>query len=59
MYLLYLVLAYEALPTKISLLLCVLLPLFTDPFFEFGIGLLALRAVWPPPVDHPEAQSES
>lgn len=59
MYLLYLVLAYKALPTKISILLCALLPVFTDPFFEFGIGLLALRAVWPPPVDPPEAQSES
>jgi hypothetical protein len=45
----YLVLGYRALPIQVFLLLCVLLPLFTDPLLEFGIGLLALRSIWPSP----------
>jgi hypothetical protein len=43
----YLLLAYQALPIQIFLFLCLLLPLFTDPLLEFGIGLLTLQCIWP------------
>jgi hypothetical protein len=39
----YLVSAYCVLPKPVFLLFCLLLPLYTDPLFDFGVGLLALR----------------